>query len=53
MTKQEAVKNVWDMVTTGNIRTAEEFARQHDVFMEFDEDYIAVEDDIFYLNEEC
>lgn len=50
MTKQEAVKNVWDMVTTGDIKGAEELARKYDVFMEFDETYIAVEDDIFYLD---
>ena len=49
MTKNEAIKKVWELVTTGNIKSAEELAREYDVFMEFDEDYIAVEDDIFYF----
>ena len=38
------------MVTTGDIRSAEELAREYDVFMEFDENYIAVEDDVYYFD---
>lgn len=50
MTREEAIKKIWDMVTNDDvIKEAEKLAREYDVFMEFCDDYIAVEDDIFYF----
>lgn len=49
MKREKAIKKVWDLVTEDKIREAEEIARKYDVFMEFGEDYIAVEDDVFYF----
>ena len=49
MSKTEAVKKVWDLVTEDKIREAEELARKYNVFMEFGDNYIAVEDDVFYF----
>lgn len=49
MNRTEAIKKVWDLVTNDKIREAEEVAREHDVFMEFGDNYIAVEDDVFYF----
>ncbi len=51
MTKEQAIKQVWEMVTDGgNIREAKEIAYEYDIFMEFDETCIVIEDDVFYLN---
>lgn len=49
MNRTEAIKKVWDLVTNDKIREAEEVARKYDVFMEFGDNYIAVEDDVFYF----
>lgn len=49
MERTEAIKKVWDLVTNDKIREAEEVARKYDVFMEFGDNYIAVEDDVFYF----
>ena len=49
MKRTEAIKKVWDLVTNDKIREAEEVARKYDVFMEFGDNYIAVEDDVFYF----
>ncbi|WP_182438639.1 hypothetical protein [Coprococcus comes] len=49
MTRAEAIKKVWDLVTEDKIREAEEVARKYNVCMNFGENYIAVEDDVFYF----
>ena len=49
MNRTEAIKKVWDLVTSDKIREAEEVARKYNVFMEFGDNYIAVEDDVFYF----
>lgn len=49
MSKTEAIKKVWDLVTEDKIEEAEEVARKYNVFMEFGDNYIAVEDDVFYF----
>lgn len=49
MNRTEAIKKVWDLVTNDKIREAEEVARKYNVFMEFGDNYIAVEDDVFYF----
>lgn len=49
MNRTETIKKVWDLVTNDKIREAEEVARKYDVFMEFGDNYIAVEDDVFYF----
>lgn len=49
MNRTEAIKKVWDLVTNDKIREAEEVARKYNVFMEFADNYIAVEDDVFYF----
>lgn len=49
MKRTEAIKKVWDLVTNDKIREAEEVAIKYDVFMEFGDNYIAVEDDVFYF----
>lgn len=49
MKREEAVKKVWDFVTSDKIKEAEELARQFDIEMSFDEGYISVEDDVFYI----
>lgn len=57
MTKAKATKKICELVIeyikTENYRilkSAEDIAQKHDIFMAFDEEYIAVEDDIFYFN---
>lgn len=49
MNRTEAIKKVWDLVTNDKIREAEEVARKYNVFMEFGDNYIEVEDDVFYF----
>lgn len=49
MYRTEAIKKVWDLVTNDKIGEAEEVARKYNVFMEFGDNYIAVEDDVFYF----
>lgn len=49
MSRTEAIKKVWNLVEADKIREAEEVARKYDVFMEFGDNYIAVEDDVFYF----
>lgn len=49
MNKTKAIKKVWVLVTEDKIEEAEEVARIYDVFMEFGDNYIAVEDDVFYF----
>ena len=54
MTKAESIKKVWSLVSTrkaDDIKTAEKLAYEYGIFMAFDPDYIAVEDDVFYLNQ--
>lgn len=57
MTKAKAIKKICGLVIeyleTENyevLRRAESIAYDYDVFMAFDEEYIAVEDDVFYFN---
>lgn len=52
MTKREkALKKIWNIITTQeNIKEAEELARKYNIELCFGDDYIAVEDDIFYIN---
>lgn len=50
MTREQAIEQVWEMVTNGNVREAKEIAYSYDIFMEFDETCIVIEDDVFYLN---
>lgn len=49
MTREEAVEKVWKYVTKGKIKEAKEIAYKYDIFMQFNEDSIAIEDDVFYL----
>ena len=49
MTREQAIKKIWDLVTEDKIREAEELARKYSVEMCFGENYIAVEDDVFYF----
>lgn len=49
MNRTESIKKVWDLVINDKIREAEEVARKYDVFMEFGDNYITVEDDVFYF----
>lgn len=53
MTRNDAIKKICELVQTQNgekIRTAEEIAREYDVFMDFDEHHIYVEDEVFYVD---
>ena len=49
MTRAQAIKKIWDLVTEDKIRETEELARKYSVEMCFGESYIAVEDDVFYF----
>ena len=49
MKRAEAVKKVWDLVTEDKIKEAEEVAREYNIEMCFGDNYIAVEDDVFYF----
>lgn len=49
MTRAQAIKKIWDLVTEDKIREAEELARKYSAEMCFGENYIAVEDDVFYF----
>lgn len=49
MKREDALKKVWDLVTSDKIKEAEELAHQYDIEMSFDEHYISVEDDVFYI----
>lgn len=49
MKRSEAIKKVWNLVTEDKIEEAEELARKYDIEMCFDENYITVEDDVFYF----
>lgn len=49
MTRAQAIKKIWDLVTEDKIREAEELARKYSVEMCFGENYIAIEDDVFYF----
>lgn len=49
MNRTEAIKKVWDLVTNDKIREAEEVAREYNIEMCFGDNYIAVEDDVFYF----
>ena len=57
MTITEAIKMICSIVIEyvesedyEELRKAEDIAYEYDIFMEFDDEYIAVEDDVFYLN---
>ena len=43
MSRTEAIKKVWNLVE------AEEIAREYNIEMCFGDNYIAVEDDVFYF----
>lgn len=49
MNREEAIKKVWDLVVEGKVREAKEIAYEYEIFMAFDDNYIMVEDDVFYL----
>ena len=49
MSRTEAIKKVWNLVEADKIREAEEIAREHNIEMCFSNNYIAVEDDVFYF----
>jgi hypothetical protein len=49
MNRAEAIKKVWDMVEADNIREAEDIAIEYNIEMCFGDNYIAVEDDVFYF----
>lgn len=50
MTKQDAIKKIWNLVEIDKIREAEELARKYNVEMYFDDNCIGIEDDVFYFN---
>lgn len=52
MTRKEALKIVWDKVVSGDIKEATDIAYEYDIILSFDDDYIAVEDDVYYLEKE-
>ena len=49
MTRKEALKIVWDKVVAGHIKEATDIAYEYDIVLTFDDDYIAVEDDVYYF----
>ena len=49
MSRTEAIKKVWNLVEADKIKEAEEIAREYNIEMCFDDNYIAVEDDVFYF----
>lgn len=49
MSRTEAIKKVWNLVEADKIREAEEIAREYKIEICFGENYIAVEDDVFYF----
>lgn len=49
MKRTEAIKKVWNLVEADKIREAEELARKYNIEMCFGDNYIAVEDDVFYF----
>lgn len=49
MNRTEAIKKVWDLVEADKIREAEEIAIEYNIEMCFGDNYIAVEDDVFYF----
>lgn len=49
MSRTEAIKKVWNLVEADKIIEAEEVAREYNIEMCFGENYIAVEDDVFYF----
>lgn len=52
MTRKEALKIVLDKVVAGQIKEATEIAYKYDIVLAFDDDYIAVEDDVYYFEKE-
>lgn len=52
MTRKEALKIVWDKVVAGHIKEATDIAYEYDIVLTFDDDYIAVEDDVYYFEKE-
>lgn len=49
MNRTEAIKKVWSLVEADKIKEAEEVAREYNIEMCFRDNYIAVEDDVFYF----
>lgn len=49
MSRTKAVKKVWNLVEDDKIREAEEIAREYNIEMCFGDNYITVEDDVFYF----
>lgn len=49
MNRTEAIKKVWNLVEADKIKEAEEVAREYDIEMCFGDNYITVEDDVFYF----
>lgn len=49
MKRTEAIKKVWNLVEADKIREAEEVAREYNIEMCFGDNYITVEDDVFYF----
>lgn len=49
MNRTEAIKNVWSLVELDKIKEAEDIAIEYNIEMCFGDNYIAVEDDVFYF----
>ena len=49
MNRTEVIKKVWNLVEADKIKEAEEIARAYNIEMCFGDNYIAVEDDVFYF----
>lgn len=49
MSREEAIKMVWNLLECDNIREAENIAIEYNIEMTFEDDCISVEDDVFYF----
>lgn len=49
MNRTEAIKKVWSLVELDKIKEAEDIAIEYNIEMCFGDNYIAVEDDVFYF----
>lgn len=49
MNRTDAIKKVWSLVERDKIKEAEKIAIEYSIEMFFGDNYIAVEDDVFYF----
>lgn len=49
MNRAQAIKEVWSLVQRDKIKEAEKIAIEYSIEMCFGDNYIAVEDDVFYF----